>query len=189
MQVSGAWISSASFQRLDLVSEFPAPGSRQRVSGAWISSVGSRAPGSRDEILRPTGHGRLQEDSSRCLGEAQGGTRRGPRMPVPDALARPREFHGRLQEASPRWLGEIQGTLREAPGGKSPMAWRDTKGSRRGPRKPWHDVKFGSNGGRVSLSALPAWSWHASLVLLARPCERTPDDITKQRIWVGYVPG
>ena len=69
------------------------------------------------------------------------------------------------------------------------MAWRDTKGSRRGPRKPWHDVKFGSNGSRVSLSALPAWSWHASLVLLARPCERTPDDITKQRIWVGYVPG
>ena len=67
--------------------------------------------------------------------------------------------------------------------------WRDTKCSRKGSRRPWHHVIIGSSESRVSLSALPTWSWHASIVLLVRPCERTPDDITKQRIWVGYVPG
>ena len=72
-------------------------------------------------------------------------------MPVPDALARSRELYGRLQEASPRWLGEIQGALGEAPGVESPMAWRDTRGPRRGPRRPWHHVIFGSNESRVSL--------------------------------------
>ena len=67
--------------------------------------------------------------------------------------------------------------------------WRDTRCSRRGSRRPWHDVIIGSSESRVSLSALPTWSWHASIVLLVRPCGRTPDYITKQRIWVGCVPG
>ena len=112
-------------------------------------------------------YGRLQEASPRCFGEVQ----RAPGEDPPDALARSRELHGRLQEASPRCLGETQG------------------GTRRGPRRPWHHVIFGSSESRVSLSALPTWSWHASIVLLVRHCERAPDYITKQRIWVGYVPG